>query len=267
MARIRSIKPDIWDDDRIDELSRDARLLFIGLITQADDEGYLQGRPQWVKSKVYPGDEDLTKTEVSGWLDELNHSGLIWCYEHEGKPYIWLPNWEKHQSIDKRYKQESKLPRAPQERPTSTPRGPDEDETQEWSGEERSGGDRRGEDGAGKPAVRSLFPDWLAHYHLTTGRTSVTGSKTARDAFSARIKDGKTLDDLKLATVGCHGDQFCRDNGHDVPETILRAGKVERYISLARDRKATTSTSSPGMDNAKRRAEMVRRQQEERTPA
>lgn len=107
----------------------------------------------------------------------------------------------------------------------------------------------------GKPAVRSLFPEWLDHYRETTGRTSVTGSKPAREAFAARIKDGKTLDELKLATVGCHGDQFCRENGHDVPETILRASKVERYISLARDRGSKKATS---VDQAHHFAQMAR---------
>ena len=41
-ARIRSVKPEIWLSPQVMELSRDARLLFVGLITQADDEGRRQ---------------------------------------------------------------------------------------------------------------------------------------------------------------------------------------------------------------------------------
>lgn len=78
------------------------------------------------------------------------------------------------------------------------------------------------------------FQEWLDHYRETTGRTTVRGSKPARDSFAARLRDGYTLDDLKAATVGCHGDAFLREGGHDVPETILRASRVERYIQLAR---------------------------------
>ena len=76
------------------------------------------------------------------------------------------------------------------------------------------------------------FAEWLEHYRETTGRKSVRGSTPARKAFRARRQEGRTLDELKAATVGCHGDDFCRSKGYDVPETILRASKVERYIAL-----------------------------------
>jgi hypothetical protein len=42
------------------------------------------------------------------------------------------------------------------------------------------------------------------------------------------------VDELKEATVGCHGDESLRDRGFDRPETILRGSKFERYIELAR---------------------------------
>jgi len=84
------------------------------------------------------------------------------------------------------------------------------------------------------PGSVSEFEDWLGHYRVCTGRVGVRGSKPSREAFAARRKEGRSLDDLKLATIGCHGDEFCREHGHDVPDTILRASKVERYIQLAR---------------------------------
>jgi hypothetical protein len=87
--------------------------------------------------------------------------------------------------------------------------------------------------------VGKEFKEWLEHYRATTGRTTVRGSQPARDAFGARRKEGRTLDELKQATVGCHGDEFCRENGYDIPETILRASKVERYIQLASGPKGT----------------------------
>lgn len=79
----------------------------------------------------------------------------------------------------------------------------------------------------------SEFDDWLAHYVATTGYKGTRGSKPAREAFSARRREGLTLDELKLATVGCHSDEYNREHHHDVPETILRASKVTRYIKLA----------------------------------
>lgn len=79
------------------------------------------------------------------------------------------------------------------------------------------------------------FAEWLEHYRETTGRTSVRGSKGAREAFGARRDEGRTLEDLKTATVGAHSDDYLRRNGYDTPDTILRASKVERYIVLGRE--------------------------------
>lgn len=100
--------------------------------------------------------------------------------------------------------------------------------------------------GSGKnpknPTVaREEFEDWLADYHAVTGRTVVRGSRSARDQFASRRQEF-SAEELKLATRGCHGDEFCREHGHDVPETILRASKVTRYIERARP----SSTLSSG---------------------
>lgn len=92
---------------------------------------------------------------------------------------------------------------------------------------------RRDSEGTPGKGQGTEFGEWLDHYRETTGRKTVRGSQPARDAFAARRKEGRTMEDLKRATVGCHSDDFCRENGHDIPETILRASKVERYIQLA----------------------------------
>ena len=57
MARIRSIKPKFWDDIKIGRLSRDARLLYIGLWSFSDDIGVVIGDSIWLKSKVFPYDQ------------------------------------------------------------------------------------------------------------------------------------------------------------------------------------------------------------------
>lgn len=104
---------------------------------------------------------------------------------------------------------------------------PEEEEEGEEEREEEQG------KGKGTAPLALSFGDWLEHYRTTTGR-QVRGSKPAKDAFRARVRDGYSLDELKLATVGCHGDKWCREHGHDVPETILRASKINRYIELAK---------------------------------
>ena len=54
MARNRVIKPKFWDDAKIGRLTRDARLLYIGLWNFSDDIGVVIGNSIWLKSKIFP---------------------------------------------------------------------------------------------------------------------------------------------------------------------------------------------------------------------
>lgn len=96
--RIRTIKPFIWEDEKIGSVTRDARLLFIGLITMADDDGRFRAIPALIIGHVYPYDQDAGR-KVCKWLDELEHVGLIGRY---GDTYGHIINWEKHQRVSHR---------------------------------------------------------------------------------------------------------------------------------------------------------------------
>lgn len=52
MARIRTVKPEFWTDEKIVECSIPARLLFIGLFNFADDKGCLERSPKRIKIVV-----------------------------------------------------------------------------------------------------------------------------------------------------------------------------------------------------------------------
>ena len=101
-ARIRTIKPDFWDDDKIAALSRPARLTFLGLISaMSDDEGRCRGNPRVVRAAVYPLDDDVTSGEIDSHLDELQKQGLIARYAVNGQQYIQIVNFTRHQRIQK----------------------------------------------------------------------------------------------------------------------------------------------------------------------
>lgn len=85
------------------------------------------------------------------------------------------------------------------------------------------------------------FDEFMADYREVTGRAA-RGSAAARKAFSARRRDDHySLDELKLATRGAHGDPWIREHGFDVPETILRGSNTYRYVELARGRGETAA--------------------------
>lgn len=97
MARIRSVKPEFWIDEKIVELPMAARLLFIGLWNFADDQGYIDDKPRRIKMQVFPGDD----IEVEPVLDVLVASGLLVRYDSPVGPVLHVRNWDRHQRVDR----------------------------------------------------------------------------------------------------------------------------------------------------------------------
>jgi hypothetical protein len=123
MARIRTIKPEIHSSPSLARCSRDARWVFAGLLTLADDAGRLRDLPKQIAGNLFPLDEDVTIEMVVGWLNELEAVGCIVRYDAEGSAYIYLPGWDAHQRISKPSK--SRIP-PPPGIPAESPRIPAE---------------------------------------------------------------------------------------------------------------------------------------------
>lgn len=100
MARIRSIKPEFPQSETIGKLSRDARLLFVQLWTIVDDAGRARAASRMLASLLYPYDDDAP-TLIEAWLAELEMHGCVRRYEVDGSSFLDLPNWLKHQKIDR----------------------------------------------------------------------------------------------------------------------------------------------------------------------
>lgn len=100
MARIRTIKPEIWTSDQFVECSWNARLLFIGVLNFADDAGRHPASAKRAKMEVFPGD-DLTTEVVEELATELIDNGLWVEYESQGKKYWQVTGWDRHQKVDR----------------------------------------------------------------------------------------------------------------------------------------------------------------------
>ena len=100
MARIRTTKPSFWGSRTVAKLSRDARLLTLGLISAADDDGRFLASTNAVNGFVFPNDE-LAPNKVRRWLDEIEAVGLIHEYDHDGVHYGCFPSWHEHQVINR----------------------------------------------------------------------------------------------------------------------------------------------------------------------
>jgi hypothetical protein len=97
--RIRTIKPEMPEDERVGgRLSVTAELLFVRLISMADDEGRFQASTSRVVGFAFPHRE-MAPAKVRRLLREIEAQGLILLYRHEQMPYGVVVNFRKHQNI------------------------------------------------------------------------------------------------------------------------------------------------------------------------
>lgn len=114
MARIRTIKPDYWTDERVGECSVSARLLFIACWNFADDYGGLDRSAKQLKAQAFPYDA----IDCEPLVQELLNAGLLIEYAVGGKKYLHISGFRKHQKVEKPAK-----PRIPLYEPAlNTPR-------------------------------------------------------------------------------------------------------------------------------------------------
>jgi len=112
MPRIRTVKPEFFDDEKLATVSRDARLTFIGLLIYSDDYGVVKGNSRWLKARIFPYD-DIPLEMFEGWLLELTDLGIIAPFTAREETYLYIRNFTKHQVIDRPSK--SRNPEPPQD--------------------------------------------------------------------------------------------------------------------------------------------------------
>lgn len=101
MARKRMIDPSFWIDEKLGTMSPIVRLLFMGLISNSDDEGRLVGHPALVKSIVFPYDIDVSIQQVEEYLQQIHEKGLIQIYSVNNQTYIQVNKFKKYQKINR----------------------------------------------------------------------------------------------------------------------------------------------------------------------
>lgn len=98
MARIRTIKPSFWSDESVADLSRDARLLLLGLISMADDDGRFVASHSAIAGYVFPHD-NVPPARLSKWLEEIADTGTVVFYTVGKRDYGHFPKYRSHQKI------------------------------------------------------------------------------------------------------------------------------------------------------------------------
>jgi hypothetical protein len=94
----RILKESICTSENIDQLSPWAEIAFYRLMVNCDDYGRMDARTKILKSRLFPL-KDVKEINVQGWLNEMEEADLITLYHHDGKPYLQMKTWDRHQQV------------------------------------------------------------------------------------------------------------------------------------------------------------------------
>lgn len=97
MARIRSVHPGLWTDEAFVTVSPPARLLFIGLWNEADDQGVFEWKPITLKMRLAPADA----VDTTALLNELLVRQMIMRFQNGEKTYGAIRNFRRYQRPEK----------------------------------------------------------------------------------------------------------------------------------------------------------------------
>ena len=94
----RILKESICTSDNIDQLSAFEETVFYRLIVNCDDFGRFDGRPKIIASKLFPL-KDIRTNQIESALRALTSAELVILYEVDGKPFLQMKTWDRHQQI------------------------------------------------------------------------------------------------------------------------------------------------------------------------
>lgn len=249
MPRIRTVKPEYPKNRKVRAVSRDCRLLNIHLWNLADDEGRLQELPQWIIGEVFPTDEDVTTVVLREWLGSLHVAGLITRYEVDGEAYIQCNNFREHQVINKPRESEIPAPQAESE-PSRTPTVVlPEDYRLERKGTGK-GKEEEGKSDVDTPdaPLSELLADLIAANDPNGKRPTVTGAWAVAEDRMLRL-DGRNPVEAERLIRWTQRDEFWKGNVLSMPKFR------EKYTQLYHA--ASKGSRQPGMDNARRLAQLA----------
>ena len=103
----RIIKESIHTSEDVNRMTDFQFRLWVSLITYVDDFGRGDARPAIIKGSCFPLRDRITNKDIEAALRALAGIGCVSLYEVDGKPYLYFPTWESHQTVRN---QKSKYP-------------------------------------------------------------------------------------------------------------------------------------------------------------
>ena len=94
----RILKESICTSENIDQLSAFHETVFYRLMVNCDDYGRMDARPKLLASKLFPL-KDIRTNQIEDALRALTSAELVDLYEVNGKPFLQMKTWDKHQQV------------------------------------------------------------------------------------------------------------------------------------------------------------------------
>lgn len=94
----RILKESICTSDSIDQLSAFQETMFYRLIVNCDDYGRIDARAKILAARLFPL-KDIRAAQIEDALRALTSAELVILYEVDGKPFLQMKTWDKHQQI------------------------------------------------------------------------------------------------------------------------------------------------------------------------
>lgn len=239
MARIRTIKPDFFRHEALQDLEianpgMYPMMVFAALWGHCDSKGRFEWKPRMLKLDILPFIPfDMAKT-----LEILERGKMLHRYCVGGKEYGLVSTFENHQRLSgKEATEGEKYPEPTSEQMVKQSGSVGEiPESQEGKGRE---GKRKGMDvNAELSARRVLAVQVFDFWRVTLGHDRAVMDAKRTKVIESRLKDGYTVDQLCNAVKGCSLSPFHmgdNDRGckYDGLELILRdAEKVDQFIEF-----------------------------------
>lgn len=235
----RIIKESVCTSDSIDQLTWFEEVLFYRLMVSCDDYGRFDGRIAVIKNRLFPLKETLTSDKVANALKRLSEVGLVCLYTVEGKPYLYLPTWEHHQTIRAK---KSKYPEPVYEEETSeiicmqmnanVPVIQSNPIQSESNPNPIRNTEIPADESKENKSKYSAECEEIISYLNSKAGTHYRNVDSNRKLITARMKEGYTVEDFKTVIdkkcdewKGTDMQQFIR------PVTLFQASKFENYLN------------------------------------
>ena len=218
------ISPDIWQSEDFSKLSTLAKIVFIGMFSNADDEGRGRGKAVYLKSIIFPYDEDIRVADIDKTLSEISSNMSVIFYSHNENVYYELTNWNIWQKVEK--PQASKIPAFIEN-----------DESFRLLFGEQSENSRRRvtpnknriEQEKNRKEIYSRVVDYL---NEKAGTNYKATTKATQEKINARLNEGFNLDDF-IVVINNKCDAWLKDVKmckYLRPETLF-GNKFESYLN------------------------------------